>query len=519
MSFRAVRGATAMDEVFKVLFSKSIEGVLVVDTKYRICFWNPRAISLTGYKPNELQGVSMDSVVAIDQWSDFQKLIAQVFNGDLADAAEKFESTFRRSDGEFIPVEVSIYDHIHSNGEALALVSFIDISRRKAAQLQAFARQELLEKTFMHTPAAIAVFDTQMRYITVSEQFMKDYGLDPNRNIIGLSHYEVFPEIPSRWKKIHKRCLAGETLGSDEDTFTRSDGSIDWVRWKICPWYKAENVIGGIILISEVITDKKNTELELIKLNAELEDRVKSRTREVVEALEREKTVNELKSRFVSMASHEFRTPLSALLSSANLLEKYVKPQPGSKEIKHFSRIKSSVSHLTEILNDFLSLDKLESGKYHSHPKLINLREIAISVIDEMNPMLKKGQQIWFTCTGADEVVQDEKVMRNILYNLLSNAVKYSGEGKKIDLITDNSDHELIITVKDEGIGIPLNEQQHMFTRLFRAKNAVNISGTGLGLNIVKRYVDLMGGAISFESETEKGTNFLVKIPMIKSPV
>lgn len=506
-----------MEEVFKVLFSKSIEGVLVVDTKYRICFWNPRALSLTGYAADEMAGVPMANMVAADQWQDFQNLMLQVFKGKMSDSAEKFESVFRKRAGENIPVEVSIYDHIHSDGEPLALISFIDISKRKAAQLQAFARQELLEKTFMHTPVAIAVFDKQMHYITVSGQFIKDYGLEPNRNIIGLSHYDVFPEIPERWKKIHKRCLAGETLGSDEDTFTRSDGGIDWIRWKICPWFKAKNVIGGIILISEVITDKKNTELELIKLNAELEDRVKSRTREVVEALEREKTVNELKSRFVSMASHEFRTPLSALLSSANLLEKYVKPQPGSKEIKHFSRIKSSVSHLTEILNDFLSLDKLESGKYHSHPKLINLREIALSVIDEMNPMLKKGQQIWFTCTGADEVVQDEKMMRNILYNLLSNAVKYSGEGKKIDLIKDNSDHELIITVKDSGIGIPLNEQQHMFTRLFRAKNAMNISGTGLGLNIVKRYVDLIGGTIDFESEPGEGTIFRIHIPAVRA--
>ncbi|HEU4717147.1 MAG TPA: HAMP domain-containing sensor histidine kinase, partial [Bacteroidia bacterium] len=213
---------------------------------------------------------------------------------------------------------------------------------------------------------------------------------------------------------------------------------------------------------------------------------------------------------------HEFRTPLGTLLSSLSILEKYVKPGSGSAEEKHINRIRSSVSHLVEILDDFLSLDKLENGKAEIQPVPFNVESFIGSVVEEMQTLLKEGQKIEWNYKGEAEFRLDTRVLKNILYNLLSNAIKFSGKGSGITIHASATEHALMIRVKDKGIGIPEADQPFMFMRLFRAKNAINIGGTGLGLNIVKRYIELMNGEIGFISEEGKGAEFIVQLPLDK---
>ncbi|MGP8216073.1 MAG: sensor histidine kinase [Bacteroidia bacterium] len=252
------------------------------------------------------------------------------------------------------------------------------------------------------------------------------------------------------------------------------------------------------------------------------------RQKELTRALEKEKELNELKSRFVAMASHEFRTPLSTILSSVALVEKYDSPAQKDDKKRHIDRIRSTVKNLNNILNDFLSLDKLEEGLVKINPCTFRLDEFFAEVMEEIKIMAKPGQQINFIYdTKLHEVVMDQNLLMNILNNLLNNAIKYSPENGLIDIIVSdtNSDretarvtpaNELVISVKDYGIGIPEEDKPFMFERFFRAGNASNIQGTGMGLNIVKRYLDLMGGSIDFTSETNKGTIFTVKIPLVK---
>jgi signal transduction histidine kinase len=249
------------------------------------------------------------------------------------------------------------------------------------------------------------------------------------------------------------------------------------------------------------------------KQNLELEDKVNERTMELIISLEREKELNELKSRFVSMASHEFRTPLSAILSSVALINAYHDDEQKEKRNKHIARVKASVKNMVDILNDFLSLDKLEQGKVDIVSEKFNLNEFVEDVLEDVNGILKHGQQINFSYNGDKEIIQDKKILKNVLLNLLSNAIKYSEEEKGILLSIEVNEGSVSIKVKDEGIGIPKEEQKKLFDKFFRAKNAVYIQGTGLGLNIVKRYVELLDGNISFVSELNQGTTFTIIFP------
>lgn len=267
-------------------------------------------------------------------------------------------------------------------------------------------------------------------------------------------------------------------------------------------------------VVNKLIESNKRLEKEITERQA-AEQALRASQKELREALAKEKELNMLKSRFVSMASHEFRTPLSTILSSTELLEAYKTTEQQSKREKHIRRVKSAVNTLNGILNDFLSLSKLEEGRVEIHPESIQLPELLEDVVEEMRGLLKKEQQLNFQNeVTLPETVLDGKLLKNILYNLLSNAVKYTPSGKQIFCKCRIFEESLHIEIKDQGIGIPEEDQTHLFTRFFRAHNAENIQGTGLGLNIVKRYLDLMNGQITFESKLGRGSTFRVQIPL-----
>ena len=261
-----------------------------------------------------------------------------------------------------------------------------------------------------------------------------------------------------------------------------------------------------------------NKEMEM--LNEQLEKKVEARTAKLRQtlkkleaskerlskALNKEKDLGDLKSAFVSMASHEFRTPLSTILSSVSLLAKYKLTEEQPKRDKHVQRIKSSVLNLNNILNEFLSLGKIEDGKIIARKSIIDIKDLITIQINEMTEILKPGQQVAYTHKGSENVTLDEVLFKNILINLLSNAAKFSPEDTTISISTKMIDHILKFTIKDEGIGISTKDQGHLCEIFFRAGNAVNIPGTGLGLHIVAKYVEMMNGTIEINSDLDKGT-------------
>jgi signal transduction histidine kinase len=227
-------------------------------------------------------------------------------------------------------------------------------------------------------------------------------------------------------------------------------------------------------------------------------------------ALGKERELGELKSRFVSMASHEFRTPLSTILSSSYLLTKYTTTEEQPKREKHLDRIISSVNMLTDILNDFLSLGKIEEGKIAVNLTNIVIKEFIEAIINEIKPLLKKNQAIVYKHPGNNEILLDKGLLKHIVLNLLSNAIKFSGEESLIEIATTENNGEFVLSVKDHGIGIAGEDQKHLFERFFRGGNVSHIQGTGLGLHIVSRYAELMNGAVMFKSELGKGTEVIV---------
>ena len=289
--------------------------------------------------------------------------------------------------------------------------------------------------------------------------------------------------------------------------------------------YSGRKIYTGFI---HDLTREKEAELQLKEYAAHLEEQVVERTKslnetvaalelakeEVSQSLEKEKELSLLKSRFVSIASHEFRTPLTSIQLSAGLIERYAESLNTPNIAKHVGKIKQGVTNLTAILNDFLSLEKLEAGKEQATYVDFDLVKLSEDITEEMQAIAKQHQNIIYQHTGISSSVNlDQNLLKSCIINLISNAIKYSGENTFIDFTTEINKDNYIITIKDNGIGIPEKDQKHLFEAFFRAHNTGTIPGTGLGLNIVARYIDLMGGSVNFKSKVNQGTIFTILFP------
>lgn len=349
--------------------------------------------------------------------------------------------------------------------------------------------------------------------------------------------------LPDQIKSHHEHLRDGyiksptnRPMGSGRDLFAkRKDGTIFPVEISLSHFKRDEQsfIIAFIIDISvrkqnEALLEESSRKIR--ESNAELEQKVDGRTKmlretmaeleaskeDLNEALKKERELGDLKSRFVTLASHEFRTPLSAILSSASLIDKYPKEADHNKRKKHVDRIKEAVRTMRDILEDFLSLGKLEEGQIDVCMELISnddLKEDLMKVVSRLEQLTKSGQKIKVECRLTEHVKVDKKLLANIISNLLSNAIKFSPEHSTINLACLIENDHLVISVKDAGIGISEEDQRHLFERFFRAKNASNIQGTGLGLNIVVKYLELMEGKINCESKINEGSTFTIYIP------
>ncbi|GAB4537568.1 MAG: hypothetical protein Tsb0014_26450 [Pleurocapsa sp.] len=282
-----------------------------------------------------------------------------------------------------------------------------------------------------------------------------------------------------------------------EHRFLRLDGKITWAYIQTIPEMDTDGKITGYIGTITDITER--IKIEEIKL-----------------ALEREKKMSELKLRFFSMASHEFRTPLSVIMFAAQVLENSEPEWLDTKKIRNIYRIKNSAQKITQMLTDVLILARAEAEKLELKPAKINLEQFCLQILEEIKTE-RKENRISLTYQGHTdkEIYLDEKLLHSILINLLSNAVKYSPEGDRVNFEVNLQEESVIFTIKDRGIGVPLRDRNHLFEAFHRGENVGKIEGTGLGLAVVKRCVDLQQGKISFESSPGQGTTFIVSLPLI----
>ncbi|TCC99010.1 PAS domain-containing sensor histidine kinase [Pedobacter psychroterrae] len=280
-----------------------------------------------------------------------------------------------------------------------------------------------------------------------------------------------------------------------------------------------EQVQERTLSLRETVAVLEQTKIELNLSLEHLRDTVgvlEQTQRELNLSLDKEKELGKLKSRFVSIASHEFRTPLSLVQLSASLIERHALPYENQNIGKHVVKIKEAVLNVTAMLNDFLSLEKLDSGKIHTKQDKFNLANLAGEITDEMQIALKGQQKIIYKHRGPEMAIQlDQNLLKNCIVILIDNAIKYSGEESEIQFYTKINDNNCTIRICDNGIGIPIGDQTHLFEAFFRAHNTGKISGSGLGLSILSRYTDLMKGKIDFRSRINKGTLFILTFPII----
>lgn len=434
------------------------------------------------------------------------------------------------------------------------IIIIISLSSLIVLYLKQLLKHMQFDKTHM-----ASLFENATEGIILTNGAGKIVLVNPSaEKIFGYKQEELINQlievlIPERFKPNHDKLRGGfyhhpqnRQMGVGRDLFARRKDGTDFPVEISLSYYKQNNEDFVIAFIVD-ITARKNIELNIKHhqhklekltenmriLNTGLEKKVKERThiltealskleeseKELNEALNKEKQLNEIKSRFVSIASHEFRTPLTTVLSSASLLSKYTAGEEQDKRDRHIIRIKDSVKNLNDILEDFLSLGKLDEGKVSISLSIFDLDELIQDIVEEMKVQIKKGQQVIYHYEGQHEIYSDKKLLRHIIINLISNAIKFSDEDKSIKVGGNVTNDEVTVSIADEGIGIAEEDKQHLFSSFFRGKNALNIQGTGLGLHIVQKYVHLLNGKINMNTALYKGTLFSIILPALKQKI
>ncbi len=493
------------DNVFKILSEAVSEGIVIVNKAQTIVATNKAANTLFGYAEDELIGQHLDILIPKKYHKDHHEHVS-VF---LKDSGKRQMGHGRdlfgiRKDGYQFPVEAGLNPFsIYDNDYVMALV--IDITVRKKAE------QELKHwaKIFNESLNEIFIFDAHtLLFIDVNKGALSNIGYTLEE-LRAMTPVDIKPDF-SKEEFIEKLkpLIEGAVHKLKFNTFhKRKDGSTYPVEIHLQKSSSADD--DTLVAIILDITEQEQYTLKL-------EHTVAERTRQLEEALKKEKELGELKTKFLSLVSHEFKTPLSGILTSATLAGKYEKEEQQDKREKHLKTIQGKVKYLNNIINDFLSIERLESGKFKYMFTNFPLSKIVNEVIYDANMLLKDGQHIEYPENiDAIFINFDEKILELILTNLVNNAIKYSSENSTIYLTAKEEDSVLVLTIKDEGIGIPKNEQKYIFNRYFRAENALLNQGTGIGLNIVKTHLENLGGTIIFTSKHNVGTTFTVTLPLL----
>lgn len=535
-----IRKKTEHSDHFEALFEEATMGILITNGSGKITAINPFALKEFGYREKELLGKKIETLIPERFRRKHvhyrEKYLQHPRNRTLGEGKNLFAL---RKDGTEFPVEVSLGNY-HNNGDKYVIAFLSNISARKKAEAEIEKLHDELEaaveqrtrdlKEALHQLEKSK--DTLEDVLSFQKAILDNAGAiiiaTDEKGIIKLFNPEAcknlgYPESDVVNKKtpvlfhitteIEKR---REALYNEFGIMLRDDFAVMVEKAKrnihVEEQYNFKRKNGTTFPVLLTISAIRNTSREItgfMGIAIDISERKKAEEN-LREALKKEIELNELKSRFVSMASHEFRTPLSTVLSSAYLIEKYNTTEDQPKREKHVQRIVSSINMLTDILNDFLSLGKIEEGKIQVRTSEFNVQELITGILEEIKGSLKKQQIIHYQHKGNPVVALDASLLKHIIMNLASNASKFSPETSPIEIKTISHNYHITLSVKDFGIGISKQDQKHLMERFFRGANAVNIQGTGLGLHIVSKYAALMNGTVACKSELEKGTEFVI---------
>ncbi len=512
------------EELFRMIFNSSPYAIAISDMAtgqyYDV---NDSFVKILRYSKEDVVG---NTSIQLGVWinsGDRNRYIQSIAENGLIDAQEY---KFRIQSGEIIDTKVTArFLNIRSNKYLLSIIE--DITEKKKISEAIIQSREMLTKLAERVPGVVYQYrlypDGKSCFPFSSPGMFEIYGVTPEEvredatPVFGRLHPEDYDMIVST---IMESARTLEFYHSEFRVILPEQG----VRWRMCN-AKPERLEDGSTLwygIISDITDRKLVEAELEKHRLHLEDLVQSRTEEIdlinkqlQESLEKEKELSNLKSRFISTASHEFRTPLTSVLTSAELIQRYYERWGQDKINEHLNRIKNSVSNLTKLMDDVLIVNRAESGKTVLMRSKVDLRSLCNNVIEEIEVFAKGHHDILLNYDiESNYFLLDQKQIELILNNLISNAIKYSPNGGIIDVKVTTDDKNLEFRISDSGIGIPEEELPRLFEPFHRAKNSVDIQGTGLGLSIVKHSIELHGGTIEVVSKVGAGTTFTFTIPI-----
>ncbi|PKR79524.1 hypothetical protein CW751_14580 [Brumimicrobium salinarum] len=496
------------NNLYKILFDAIHEGLILVNQAGDIVELNQPGAEMFGYSVDELIGEKIEVLIPrrVHRAHENQRRTYEENPTTRSmGAALKLEGA--RKDGSEFPVQVSLNPFVLETGEkyTAALVSDVTERRENEVALQRLREsleqkvkertQELRESERLYKSIArnfpsgvISIFDASYKYLFAEGQGLFELGIETS-DLIGLDYLGRI-DVSARAQVKHEldQVFQGESKSFEVEVGDRIY-SINAVP------LENDGRVDKILVVEKNVTAEKQVAQKLEK------------------NLRKERELTEMKSRFVSMASHEFRTPLSTINSSASLIDKYHQKESYDKLPKHTNRIKNAVQNLTAILNDFLSFEKLEADKVAVNFSVFDVSLVLHESFDEIVTITKQQQQIRFQGPSELEIVSDRQMLKNTILNILSNAVKYSDPNQEIIVSLKDLGEKIEILIQDFGMGIPKKDQKNLFTRFFRAGNVTNIEGTGLGLNIVLRYLDLLQGKISFKSVEGEGTIFFITLP------
>lgn len=499
------------------LFESLSDAIIIIDKRGIIEDVNNAGLQLFGFEKSELLGQNVNIIMPNPHKKNHDLYI----NNYLRTGVKKIIGIGRevnavKKNGTVFPSRLSvskftIEDEIYFTGiiqDLTAQKNQEEIIRRYSEELELMVKKRtnsLRQEIELKEKAEDALKRSQVLYENISKNYPNgaiivvntkgkiEFAEGTELNPFGedrdeIVNQSIFDLIPPNCIEKFKNEIAKAQLG-DTVSFEMSINN-NFYNVQTVPLFERNKTINQILLVKTNITAQKKAEQDMLS------------------ALEREKELSELKNNFVSTASHEFRTPLTSIASSASLIAKYVTTEQQNDRIRHLEKIKNNVQHLTQVLNDFLSLEKIESGKFGKEAELLNIPTFFEHIIDEFKEQCKDNQTIQHI--GFYEQTKftlNSDMLKHVIFNLVSNAIKYSDEDVIIEV---NLNENLQISIKDKGIGISKADQKHLFERFFRASNAVNIQGTGLGLNIVKSYLDKMNGSITFDSELGMGSTFTI---------
>jgi PAS domain S-box-containing protein len=343
------------------------------------------------------------------------------------------------------------------------------------------------------------MFDREMRYLRVSRRWLADFGLG-NRDLRGVSHYDVFPEISERWKEVHRRGMAGEVLREESDRFKRADGSVQWLRWEMRPWHETSGRIGGIVIFVEDITASKQAEKEIRALNTELERRVLERTAQLQAA-------NKELEAFTYSVSHDLRAPLRHISGFSQMLAEEFSASLPAEALHYLQRIQDGTRRMGLLVDDLLNLGRV--GRQELRLQVTGLRSLVEEVISDLRADCENRNVEWKV--GALPFADcDPGLLKQVFQNLLSNAVKFTRPraAAVIEVGQQNEGTTSIVYVRDNGVGFSMRYAGKLFGVFQRLHRQEEFEGTGVGLATVQRIVQKHGGRVWAEAELDKGAAF-----------